>query len=60
MDEPTQILIFENFVLPHAELVSSSLPQGDPWSLLAMIALLTPATWEIARRHPSATLENIC
>ena len=51
-------LSFENFVLPDAELVSSSLPQGDPWSLLAMIALLTPATWEIARRHPSATLKT--
>jgi hypothetical protein len=51
-------LSFENFVWPDAELVSSSLPQGDPWSLLAMIALLTPATWEIARRHPSATLKT--
>ena len=49
-------LSFENFVLPNPELVNSSLPQGDPWSMLGMVALLTPAMWEIARRYPTDRL----
>lgn len=51
-------LSFENFVLPNPELVNSSLPQGDPWSMLGMVALLTPAMWEIARRYPTVLQKN--
>ena len=46
-------LTFENFALPVPEKVSKSLPQGDPWSMLGMVALLTPAIWEIPRKHPN-------
>ena len=47
-------LSFEHFVLPNPEHVSSSLPQGEPWSMLGMVVLLTPAIWEIADRHTRA------
>jgi len=49
---------FQNFVLPEPEHVSSSLPQGDPWSLMPMVATLCPASWEIARSYPSVTQRN--
>ena len=51
-------LSFQNFVLPTPELVNSSLPQGDPWSVLGMVAMLTPAMWEIARRYPTMLQKN--
>ena len=56
--QQVRYLSFENFVLPTPESVATSLPQGDPWSLLGMVALLTPATCEIARRHPDAIQKN--
>lgn len=40
-------------MLPNPEHVSSSLLQGEPWSMLGMV-LLTPAIWEIADRHTRA------
>ena len=49
----SRYLTFENFALPVPEKVSTSLPQGDPWSMLGMVALLTPAIWEISRKHPN-------
>lgn len=53
-----RFISFQNFVLPEPEHVSSSLPQGDPWSLIAMVATLCPASWEIARCYPSVTQRN--
>ena len=49
---------FQNFYLPEPEHVSRSLPQGDPWSLLAMVAVLCPAMLEIKRLHPQVTQRN--
>ena len=46
---------FQNFVLPAPESVGTSLPQGDPWSLLDMFAVLCPAIWEIDRTHAQVT-----
>ena len=34
------------------------MPQGDPWSLLAMVAVLCPAMWEIDRTRPQVTQRN--
>ena len=53
-----RFISFQNFVLPEPEHVSSSLPQGDPCSLIAMVATLCPASWEIARCYPSVTQRN--
>ena len=53
-----RFISFQNFVLPTAESVGTSLPQGDPWSLLAMVAVLCPAMWEIDRTHPQVTQRN--
>ena len=45
-----RFISFLNSVLPD--------PQGDPWSLIAMVATLCPASWEIARCYPSVTQRN--
>ena len=36
--------------------VDSSLPQGDAWSMIAMCAMLMPATAEITSAYPSSLL----
>ena len=56
VDKSTTVHFFQNFVLPASE--STSLPQGDPWSLLAMVAVLCPAMWEIDRTRPQVTQRN--
>ena len=49
----SRILSYENACLETPELVQTSLPQGDPWSQLGMVAILSPAMWNIAREHPT-------
>ena len=43
-------LVYEGRVLPEPVTVSRSLPQGDAWSLIAMVAVLTPATGKSCMR----------
>ena len=45
-------------VLPEPVTVSRSLPQGDAWSLIAMVAVLTPATWQILHENSSVTFRS--
>ena len=47
-----RILSYEGCCLPEPEQVTNALPQGGPFSLLAMSALLMPPIWNIARAHP--------
>lgn len=47
-----RLISFNGTCMPGMEIVTRSLPQGDPFSLLAMLAVLTPAIWEIRRLHP--------
>ena len=42
-------------ILPEPVAVSRSLPQRDAWSLIAMVAVLTPATWQIMHDNPTVT-----
>ena len=53
-----RLITLQGCYLPNMESASKSLPQGDPFSLLAMVAVLTPCTWEIERCFPSCTLRT--
>ena len=48
-------LQFLSQIDPLPENVSSSLLQGDPWSMLGMTIFLLPAAEDIARHHPTVT-----
>ena len=50
---PTAFFLqFLNEYNPTPEKVSSSLLQGDPWSMLGMSVMLLPAAQDVARSHP--------
>lgn len=48
-----RIITFDGFCLPTPEHVNCSLPQGDPFSLIAMVAVMMPAISQIEREYPS-------
>ena len=50
-----RIMTFDGFCLPEFEHVHCSLPQGDPFSLIAMVAVMMPAIYQIDREFPSVT-----
>ena len=49
---------FERCVSGNTHHVSSSLPQGDPWSMYGLLALLTPPTVETAYKFPYTALRT--
>ena len=53
-----RIITFDGFCLPEFEQVTCSLPQGDPFSLIAMVAVMMPPMCQIARDFPSVTQRN--
>ncbi|CAE7715407.1 unnamed protein product, partial [Symbiodinium sp. CCMP2456] len=53
-----RLISFQGCCLDAPERVQRSLPQGDPFSLLAMVATLTPCIWEIVRRFPDTELRT--
>ena len=52
----SRFLVYDGQVLSDPIPVAKSLPQGDAWSLVAMVAVLTPATWQIRSDFPDVTL----
>ena len=53
-----RLLVYDGQSLPHFCDVSTSLPQGDPWSLIGMVLALTPPTHSTQAKHPSATIRT--
>ena len=53
-----RLISFQGCCLRTPECVTRSLPQGDPFSLLAMVATLTPCIWEVVRRFPNTELRT--
>ena len=53
-----RIITFDGFCIPEYEQVSVSLPQGDPFSLIAMVAVMMPAMYQIALEFPTVTQRN--
>ena len=49
-----RILSYDSHVLPSYVSTGASMPQGDSWSSLAMLALLSPPTRLLAVRFPAS------
>ena len=53
-----RFLEYERIVHPEAQPVRTSLPQGDSWSVVAMVMALTPATNSIKAAFPNSVIRT--
>ena len=53
-----RFLTLDDQILPRPDHVETSIPQGDSFSLMAMLAVLVGPTRDLVTRHPSVTLRT--